>query len=81
MGTTRRRKPKKLGRKLLAIRKHLGMSQTAMAKALKLKVPYTAISRFEHGKREPDVLLLLQYATLAGTTIDVLVDDKRELNL
>lgn len=34
------------------------------------------ISRFEQGKREPSLLLLLEYARLAGISTDVLIDDK-----
>ena len=55
MGRSRRNKPKKLSHKLLAIRKRLRMSQTEMARALELKVHYSAVSNFELGTREPDL--------------------------
>ena len=75
----RRRQPKQLARKLLAIRNDLGMSQTEMAKALDLTVAYTAISAYERGTREPDLITLLRYAGLARVTVDVLIDDKTRL--
>jgi transcriptional regulator with XRE-family HTH domain len=79
MGQTRRRRPKKLPRKLLAIRKALGMSQTEMAKALKLTTAYTSVSGFERGKREPDLITLLYYSKLAKVPMETLVDDKLNL--
>ena len=74
-----RRQPKKLARKLLTIRQTLGVSQTEMAKMLKLKISYTAVSAYELGTREPDLLTLLQYARLAGVAVDALIDDKLDL--
>lgn len=79
MGQTRRRRPKKLPRKLLAIRKALGLSQTEMAKALELKTAYTSVSGYERGKREPDLITLLNYARLAKASVDSLIDDKINL--
>jgi transcriptional regulator with XRE-family HTH domain len=81
MGQTRRRKPKHLARKLLAIRKELGLSQTEMAKALDLKTAYTSVSGYEHGKREPDLIVLLTYARLAKVSVESLIDDKMKLPL
>jgi transcriptional regulator with XRE-family HTH domain len=74
-----RRQPKKLARKLLTIRQRLGVSQTEMAKLLKLEISYTAVSAYELGTREPDLLTLLQYARVAGISTDVLIDDKLKL--
>ena len=71
-----RRQPKKLARKLLTIRQRLGVSQTQMAKLLKLEISYTAVSAYELGTREPDLITLLQYARVAGISTDVLIDDK-----
>jgi transcriptional regulator with XRE-family HTH domain len=71
-----RRKPKKLARKLLTIRQKLGVSQTEMAKLLKLEISYTAVSAYELGTREPDLLTLLQYARVAEISTDALIDDK-----
>ena len=74
-----RRQPKKLARKLLTIRKKLGVSQTEMARLLKMEISYTAVSAYELGTREPDLITLLQYARVAGISTDVLIDDKLKL--
>jgi transcriptional regulator with XRE-family HTH domain len=74
-----RRKPKKLADKLFAIRQQLGVSQTEMARLLELKQTYTVVSSFESGRREPDLIVLLNYARLAGVVVDVLIDDKLKL--
>ena len=74
-----RRQPKKLARKLLAIRHRLGASQTEMARLLKLEISYTAVSAYELGTREPDLITLLQYARVANISTDVLIDDKLKL--
>jgi transcriptional regulator with XRE-family HTH domain len=79
MGRSRRRKPKRLARKLLAIRRALGMSQTEIAKALKLEAAYTSISGYERGEREPDLVTLLAYARLAKVSVESLIDDKMDL--
>jgi transcriptional regulator with XRE-family HTH domain len=79
MGRSRRRKPKRLARKLLAIREALGMSQTEMAKALELETAYTAVSGYERGTREPDLITLLRYARLAKVPLETIVDDKLSL--
>jgi len=79
MGRSRRNKPVKLSHKLLAIRKRLRMSQTEMARALELKVHYSAVSNYELGTREPDLIVVLRYARLAGVPMEMLVDDKLSL--
>ena len=79
MGTSRRPQPQYLPAKLLQIRQSLGLTQEQMAKRLEsVKSPPQPgqISRFEQGKREPSLLVLLEYARLAGVTIEVLVDDE-----
>lgn len=79
MGRVRRNKPLRLSHKLLAIRKRLQMSQTEMARALELKVHYSAVSNFELGTREPDLLIVLRYARLAGVSMETIVDDQMEI--
>jgi transcriptional regulator with XRE-family HTH domain len=79
MGRSRRNKPQRLSEKLLTVRKRLKMSQTEMAIALELKVNYSAISNFELGTREPDLIVILRYARLAGVPVETLIDD--HLNL
>jgi transcriptional regulator with XRE-family HTH domain len=75
----RRRQPKRLARKLLAIRNDLGLSQTEMARRLELKVSYTAVSAYERGTREPDLITLLRYARAARVSVETLIDDKLKL--
>ncbi|MFZ0750531.1 MAG: helix-turn-helix transcriptional regulator, partial [Pyrinomonadaceae bacterium] len=65
--------------KLRAIRQRLGLSQTEMAKALRLKVSYTVVSGYELGTNEPNLLVLLRYARLARVSMETLVDDKAKL--
>ena len=79
MGRSRRNKPKKLSQKLLAIRKRLNLSQTEMAKALQLKVHYSAVSNYELGTREPDLLIVLRYSRLADVPMEAIVDDQMAL--
>lgn len=79
MGRTRRRKPKKLGRKLKDIRTKLGASQPEMARLLDLKVSYTVVSGYELGTNEPDLITILRYAKLARVSTDVLIDDELDL--
>jgi transcriptional regulator with XRE-family HTH domain len=80
MGTARRRKqPRGLSGKLLAIRRKLQLSQTQMAKQLQLKKAYTVISSYERGTREPDLVTLLRYARLAKVPLETLVDDDEKL--
>lgn len=50
-----------------------------MAKLLKLEISYTAVSAYELGAREPDVLTLLPYPRVAGISTDILIDDKLDL--
>lgn len=82
MGTARRPQPKYLPAKLLRIRQALDLTQEQMAARLQhLKPPPQPgqISRFEQGKREPSLLILLEYARVAGISIDILADDEAEL--
>ena len=79
MGRSRRNKPLKLSTKLLTIRKRLQLSQTQMARALELTVHYSAVSNFELGTREPDLLIVLRYARVAGIPLEMFVDDHLDL--
>lgn len=76
MGTKPRQRPQRLGEKLLAIRNALGLSQSQMVKRLDVEgiVP-SQISEFETGKREPSLIVVLQYARAANLSTDVLIDD------
>ena len=79
MGQRRRAKPKRLAEKLLAIRQKLGVSQSQLAKLLGFDKGVARISEYEHGIREPDLIVLLSYAKLARISLDVLANDNREL--
>ena len=82
MGQQRRPQPKRLASKLRNIRELLDLSQEQMAERFKrVKSPPQpgTISRYETGQREPSLLVLLEYARLAGISTDVLIDDKLNL--
>jgi transcriptional regulator with XRE-family HTH domain len=80
MGNVRRR-PKRLGEKLLQIRTALGLSQSEMLKRLNAEgvITYHQISGYESGKREPPLDILLQYARAVGVCMEILVDDEMDL--
>lgn len=80
MGNERFR-PKRLGEKLRQIRLALGLSQTEMLKRLGLEdaIWYTQISGYELGRRDPPLMILLEYARAAGVSTDVLIDDELDL--
>lgn len=83
MGRASRPKPLRLAEKLKAIRENLGLSQTEML--IKLGYPSekrefrSVISAYELGKREPTLIDLLNYAKLAGTTVESVIDDGMEI--
>jgi transcriptional regulator with XRE-family HTH domain len=76
-----RPKPERLAEKLRQVRVSLGLSQTEMLKRLGAEdlIAYHRISEFESGKREPTLLVLLQYARTAGIPTEVLIDDDLDL--
>jgi transcriptional regulator with XRE-family HTH domain len=81
MGRATPAKPKRLSEKLLQIRHALGLSQNEMLRRLGLpdRLLQTSISGYERGARDPSLLVLLEYAQVAGVYVDVLIDD--DLNL
>jgi transcriptional regulator with XRE-family HTH domain len=76
MGTRARTKPRHLAKKLLAIRKHLGLSQSQIAKRLGFKTSYARVSEYETGLREPNLLVLLAYSQLVGIHLELIVNDR-----
>jgi transcriptional regulator with XRE-family HTH domain len=81
MGTKARSKPERLPEKLLQIRSALGLSQTDMLYRLGVEdlISYKQISKYETGKGEPMLVILLRYARVAGVYVDVLIDDELDL--
>ena len=77
----RRPKPERLAAKLLQIRQHLGMSQMKLAKLIDPEMHYHRISEWESGRREPNLMLILQYARLARVPVENLIDDDLDLPL
>ena len=77
MGQRPRSRPERLAAKLLVVRQRLGVNQTEMAKLLKCESK--RLSELESGRREPNLLLLLNYARLAKVPVDNLIDDSLDL--
>lgn len=76
-----RPKPERLAEKLLAIRTALGVSQPELHRRLGVEhlIEYHIISRYEQGKREPPLMILLEYARLANVYVEALIDDDVDL--
>jgi len=82
MGTRKIEKPERLAEKLRRIRLKLGLSQTKMAEALGqygVKIHRSSICSYENDDRLPSPLAALAYAKLAKVSIDLLIDDERDL--
>ncbi|HEY6803881.1 MAG TPA: helix-turn-helix transcriptional regulator [Pyrinomonadaceae bacterium] len=83
MGTRRRNQPKHLGRKLKEIRTILNVGQKEMARLLGKAEDGVApgmVSRFERGMLEPSLIVVLEYARLAGVAVEELIDDELDLS-
>jgi transcriptional regulator with XRE-family HTH domain len=82
MGHSRPR-PKHLAKKLLQIRRSVGMSQGEMVKRLGVQdlIHYTTISKYELEKNEPPLAILLAYARLVGIPVEQIIDDEVELTI
>jgi DNA-binding XRE family transcriptional regulator len=78
-----RPRPKHLAKKLLQIRRSLGMSQGQIVKRLRVQdlIDHTTISKYELDKNEPPLAILLAYARLAGTPVEQIIDDELELTI
>jgi transcriptional regulator with XRE-family HTH domain len=76
-----RPKPERLAAKLLQIRNALGLSQSEMWRRLGVEdfIVAKQISAYELGNREPTLMILLQYARLAGVNTEALIDDEMDL--
>jgi transcriptional regulator with XRE-family HTH domain len=82
MGHSRPR-PKHLAKKLLQIRRSLGVSQGELVRQLGVQalIEHTTISKYELNKNEPPLAILLAYARLAGIPIERIIDDELELTI
>jgi len=82
MGHSRPR-PKHLAKKLLQIRRNLGISQGEMVQQLGVQdlIHYTTISKYELDKNEPSLAILLAYARLVGIPVEQIIDDELELTI
>ena len=82
MGHSRPR-PKHLAKKLLQIRRSLGVSQGELVRQLGVQalIEHTTISKYELNKNEPPLAILLAYARLAGIPVEQIIDDALELTI
>ena len=76
-----RPRPRRLAEKLRQIRNAFGVSQTDWHRRLGVEhlIAYNEISKYESGNREPPLMVLLQYARVAGVHMEALVDDELDL--
>jgi transcriptional regulator with XRE-family HTH domain len=81
MGRRERKKPKRLAEKLKQVREGLALSQTAMVRRLGFEgdITKSEISDFEHGRYEPNLLVLLAYSEAANVSLEILVRDSLDL--
>ena len=82
MGTGKRVIPERLGEKLKAIRENLGLTTEELI--VKLNCPAiplhrASITQYEKNRREPALIVLLNYGRLAGISVDFLIDDDKDL--
>lgn len=82
MGSGKRLIPARLGEKLKAIRENLGLTTEELI--IKLNCPEVplhraSITQYEKGRREPPLIVILNYSRLAGKSVNVLIDDKLDL--
>lgn len=81
MGTSARRKPRRLGEKLLRVRKAFGDSQNGLIRRLGLddELTQSDISAFERGTREPPLYVLLKYSEVTRVWVNAFINDAVEL--
>jgi transcriptional regulator with XRE-family HTH domain len=81
MGSAARRKPQRLGEKLLEIRVDLGLSQNGLIRQMGFEDDLTQaqISMFERGVRQPSLLILAAYARVANIYVEALIYDDLDL--
>lgn len=82
MGKREVERPERLAEKLLRVRRKLGLSQAKMGEALAqcgVGRDRSSVRAFENGDRVPPPWVALAYARLAKVSMDLLIDDKRDL--
>lgn len=82
MGTGKRVRPARLAEKLKVIRESLELTTEDFVSRLNcpsIPLHRASITQYEKGRREPPLIVLLQYARLANVYVDVLIDDDVEL--
>lgn len=82
MGRKERAKPQRLAGKLAEIRLALNLTAEEMIKLLDypaLPIYRASITEYEKGRREPPLLILLEYARVANVFLEVIVDDRLDL--
>ena len=82
MGKNKVEGPERLAEKLLSVRLKLGLSQPEMGEALGqygMERGGSSIRAYENGDRLPPHLVALAYARLAKFSMDLLIDDERDL--
>jgi transcriptional regulator with XRE-family HTH domain len=74
-------RPKRLAEKLRQIRLSLGLSQSEMLERLGFSETLFRgnVSQYEHGRREPPLIVLLAYAEAANVYVDALIKDSMDL--
>ena len=72
-----------LQKKLLQIRRSLGVSQGELVRQLGVQalIEHTTISKYELNKNEPPLAILLAYARLVEIPIEQIIDDELELTI
>lgn len=76
-----RKRPKRLAQKLRQIRLILDLSQSELLTTLGLEeeMSYPRISDYELGKTDPSLIVLVEYARVAGVNLEVIADDRLNL--
>lgn len=82
MGSGKRIKPARLAEKLKAIRENLGLTTEELIAKLDCPViplHRASITQYEKGRREPPLIILLNYARLANLYVDYLIEEQLDL--
>ncbi|HEY6327953.1 MAG TPA: helix-turn-helix transcriptional regulator [Blastocatellia bacterium] len=82
MGKSRRQRPVRLGAKLKEARLKLALTQIKVAERLRVVRPTIQgghVAEYEGGRREPSLIVLLEYARMAGIPVDFFLDDELDL--